>query len=1144
MRIRRLSLERFGHFTDRTFDFGPAGDRPDFHIIYGPNEAGKTTTMEAALRLFYGFPLREDYAFKHARSNLQVSATLEIGGATRHLTRLPKRSGSLVDETGTALPETALSAHLAGLSQDDYRRLLCLDDDTIVSGGEEIANAQGDIGRLLFSAAAGVADLSGVLDGVRDQADALWKRRGRTTRMAELRRDLADLDGQIKERDVTASAWKALKKDLTRAQDTEKAARHARDMLNAGRAKIEGQKRALPLMAEIAGLEAAIAPCADLPAQLDFDPERLTTLSVDRGVALHNVDRLTRHLTALTERRGGLAVDPALDALATALDDLEDLAARDRGAHLDLDRRLDERRAAEAGMTRALHDLGVASSGADPRSLVLSVGVIATLDQTREALREAIAHAAAEAREAVALQHRVDAAQAALASLPPQEDAPGIADVLLRFHADDLAPAHAAALQATGAARARAARALAELAHGTVVFDRIPDCPTSRIAASEWVDRHRALRADLGAATARRDDHLADRAASHAQAEALTRSRTIVSDSDAKALRAARDEQWAKHLAALDGRTAAAFQDALLRHDAATEARLGQASELGQLRQIEQAAAEAEARAAQGSQRINALEAAITRIEEAVKDAARQIGLADDLSPQEWLAWVERHEQARDAALSLREAEDANRPVLDRGAALRAELAALLPVDPVDLGSALNAARSVADRDRAQRETRAKAEDTLRQAQRDLAGRQARLATAQGAERAARDAWQQLVAAHLGALVSADCLMTTLDPLRVLREHEVARAAAEQRISAMQADQARFAAAVEALARTQGITLRPTAAQTYAALKTLADQARVTRDAAQGLDRDIDAARAERARNEDRLRGIDQEVAAIAAVFPDPATLTDIDLLRQIAARTQRAIADRSLLVSRQRSVLLELGATDIAAARDQLAGLSMADVEAALRSNGSDLEHAETTLTQAIEARTTAERALSQVRGDAEIAALVERRATLELQLEEAALQHLELSLGHRLASDAIRRYRDTHRSGMMTATEQCFASLTQGAYPSLTTQIEKDSEILLAVDRNGASKRAAEMSKGTRFQLYLALRAAAHEQLVSQGTRLPFFCDDIFETFDEDRTSAACRVMEAIGGRGQAIYLTHHRHVVDIAMSVCDVQPVLHEL
>ncbi len=57
--------------------------------------------------------------------------------------------------------------------------------------------------------------------------------------------------------------------------------------------------------------------------------------------------------------------------------------------------------------------------------------------------------------------------------------------------------------------------------------------------------------------------------------------------------------------------------------------------------------------------------------------------------------------------------------------------------------------------------------------------------------------------------------------------------------------------------------------------------------------------------------------------------------------------------------------------------------------------------------------------------------------------------------------------------------------------------------------------------------------------SSAMPFF-----KTFDEERTSAACRMMERIGGSGQAIYFTHHRHVVDIAAAECGIEPVLHEL
>lgn len=165
-------------------------------------------------------------------------------------------------------------------------------------------------------------------------------------------------------------------------------------------------------------------------------------------------------------------------------------------------------------------------------------------------------------------------------------------------------------------------------------------------------------------------------------------------------------------------------------------------------------------------------------------------------------------------------------------------------------------------------------------------------------------------------------------------------------------------------------------------------------------------------------------------------------------------------------------------------------------------------------------------------------------MQIEEAILDYLKRDFGLRVAEEAIRRYRDRHRSEMMASTERAFAELTNGAYRTLLTQPDGASEILLAVDASRTPKQIGDMSKGTRFQLYLALRAAAYEQMVAQRVQLPFFCDDVFETFDEDRTRSACRLMERIGRSGQAIYLTHHRHVVEIAKEVCDAHPVIHEI
>ncbi|WP_313291588.1 ATP-binding protein, partial [Rhizobium rhizoryzae] len=85
--------------------------------------------------------------------------------------------------------------------------------------------------------------------------------------------------------------------------------------------------------------------------------------------------------------------------------------------------------------------------------------------------------------------------------------------------------------------------------------------------------------------------------------------------------------------------------------------------------------------------------------------------------------------------------------------------------------------------------------------------------------------------------------------------------------------------------------------------------------------------------------------------------------------------------------------------------------------------------------------------------------------------------------------------------------------------------------------------MSTGTRYQLYLALRLAGYEEFAAVRPSIPFVADDIMETFDEPRSEEVFRLFGQMATMGQVIYLTHHRHLCDIARSVVpDVQ--IHEL
>jgi uncharacterized protein YhaN len=1144
MRLRSLTLDRFGHFTGHALDFGEAGARPDFHIVHGPNEAGKTTMMEAALRLFYGFPQREPYAFKHQRANLSVSGVVEIAGEARAFTRLPKRSGDLVDASGTALPEAALAAHLGGLGEADYRNLLCLDDDTIERGGEEIAQARGDTGRLLFSAAAGVADLSAVLDGVREDADAIWRKRASKTRIAALKRELAEVEKDIRERDVTASAWRGLKKALGVAEAAEGAARDAREGLHARAAELAAKRRALPLLTDLEALEARLAPFTDYPERLEFDPETLVTLKTDQTRAEGDIRRLTGEIDELTALRAGLALSPALLALAEDPDALEDLRARDRAGALDLPRRRDQLVEAEAAMTRAARDLGT-PEGRDPRALVPAPAQLAALEAARDRLRSARAAAEAEAQEVADLTEQRDHARADLDRLTAQSPAQAdIGAILARHQADTLMPVHASAMQAIRSAGETARAALDRLAVGATRFAILPDCPMTATRVRDLAGAHDSLRQKIAQETVTRDQHREDIAARHAQAEALLDGTRLVGDARAATLRAERNRLWQAHRGALTDDTAQVFEAAMQAFDTAQEARITHASDLGQLRQITQATAEAQARADQAEARLTAHRAAQEAIEAKVNAAAAAVGLPAPVRPADWLDWVTRHATAQEAARAAERVRETHTDTLARAQALLEALTPHLDLAAPDVAGATAAARRVAEAEQATRLAIQTARATLRRAEADLAARVEKHATCQQQADAAEHAWCALVTQSLGTAIAPDTLLAALDPLRNLAAQEEKRAEAAQRVTTMERDQSLFAENVMALAEAHDLPPGDTPADTFADLRAMSDSARTAATQAGDIDTRIAAAQEARAQAGRRRDGIAGTVAELARAFPQGAAVDTLDALRATAHAAAGVIADRGSRAALIRRIISDLGTEDIATARAALAGTNPVALEAGAESCKADLARAEDALTDATEARATAQAALAQVTGDAAIATLTERCATLELELQEAAQDHLELSLGHRLAEAAIRRYRDTHRSGMMAATERCFAALTQGAYGRLTTQPDGTAETLLAVDALGTAKRVAEMSKGTRFQLYLALRAAAHEQLVAQGTCLPFFCDDIFETFDEDRTSAACRVMERIGRTGQAIYLTHHRHVVEIAQQVCDTSPIVHEI
>ena len=120
----------------------------------------------------------------------------------------------------------------------------------------------------------------------------------------------------------------------------------------------------------------------------------------------------------------------------------------------------------------------------------------------------------------------------------------------------------------------------------------------------------------------------------------------------------------------------------------------------------------------------------------------------------------------------------------------------------------------------------------------------------------------------------------------------------------------------------------------------------------------------------------------------------------------------------------------------------------------------------------------------------------------------------------------------------------ITRGNFSGLTSAPGKNSDILVGIRSDGSSIEADQMSRGTRFQLYLALRIAGHAEFAKSREALPFFADDILEPFDDDRSAETFKLLLEMSSLGQVVYLTHHHHLCKIAQDVCGESVQIHNL
>jgi len=215
MRIDRLDLIAYGPFTDTILNLsdGALG----LHLIYGDNEAGKSTSLRALIGWLFGIPVRTNDNYIHTNPQLRIGGKLRLSdGKELEFVRRKGTKGTLLDPaTDDTLDDSVLSPFLpGGIDENLFTKLYGIDHVRLVAGGQELLNQSGDLGQALFSAAIGTASLREILSELQDGAEALFKPRASTKVVNQAIANFKDAKKRIKAVSLPVAEWKRLKKEL------------------------------------------------------------------------------------------------------------------------------------------------------------------------------------------------------------------------------------------------------------------------------------------------------------------------------------------------------------------------------------------------------------------------------------------------------------------------------------------------------------------------------------------------------------------------------------------------------------------------------------------------------------------------------------------------------------------------------------------------------------------------------------------------------------------------------------------------------------------------------------------------------------------------------------------------------------------
>ena len=1159
MRLARLDLLRYGRFTDACIDLPPA--ERDIHIVFGPNEAGKTTSLTAIEDLLFGIPERSPYNFLHSYDAMRLGAVLEKDGERFEFQRRKTRRNMILGPDSDPLSgdERLLAPYLGGADRVYFDRMFNLSHGRLAEGGRAILDAKDDVGEMLFAAGTGLADLRKRLKQFEEEANQLWAPRRSGQRLYYQARDrLDDARSRQREHSLTVRAWRTTRKALSDAEEKLHERREEHAATSTELKKLVRIRRVHGAIRQRRELTQAITALGDVIELAEDAAERLAQAERQDAEARAQLDILTPQFEESRRALEAITLDDALVRRADEIKHLNEQRIAVRSAREDLPQRRHEYHlelkslaglAAEIGWD--FEEPGELSERVPSRS---KVGAVRKLLARHGELAVELRNARQALEEAQAALQDITAR---LEEVGEPADVSGLAAVLnaVRDIGDVAGRIHTAQAQAAEIYERieKKRRSMKPaLPEGTDI-EALAVPPKDVVIAHrddvrDWERHQNETKQWLAEA---RNDLERDQKA----LEQRVRDEGVVEPRALKQARGYRDTLWdlvkARYIARseIPAETAkahaevledlpASLEGAIERADGFADRRFDQAKAAGELAVLTRNIARHETRVGQ----LEADETAHTAEGERLDQAWRALWadvpievLASDFMP----AWLE----VRDDIVTLIGSErDAQRRLAD---SLREEQGAIAQVRAALAKTGWSAGETEADSLRViveradayrrEQETKAKKidemRDDVRSARSEVARRQGDLDGAKTERENWGAEWAKAVAAiGLAGDDKPEAVSEQIKVIDEMREHAAtARNLRDERIAAIERNIELFERAAAEIASELAPDLADGDADAAVVkLDRRREKALKLHEQHQALTKAVD----------ERQRGIkEMEEGREAAWIPvrpllEAAGVKNVEKLREAIERSDRSRTLNKNLASIMETLDQQGDGLAIEALDEECQDVDIDEVRVREEEAEAGLKVLEEQREEASAVRKEAQTAFKAIGGDDAAARAAADREEALAAMRDAAERYVRVRASAMLLRWAVDRYRTEKQGPLLKRAGKLFRVLTRDSFEKLEVRFdEREKPFLTGVRPNKEVVPVPGLSTGTEDQLFLALRIAAVEDYLTRAGALPFVADDLFINFDLERSAAGFEVLGRLAERTQVLFYTHHPHLVDVA-------------